>query len=203
MDARNVVGTLDNLASQGAAVIISLIDGIDRDQYIGVVDLMYHYTVGSEARLASAASKATEPDLHQLLSYMVDEEKEHYKLAVADLRAFGRVPTKETPDRVRRYEDHWFSLTTQSQFGYAGLLYALESIPPLLASACHRGIARLDLQAEQTQFLRLHLVADEEHSALARSICVRHAGEFGEQMVEAGRESCARWVHMLCEPFGR
>src|SRR6476660_4902431 len=112
MDAETTIRTLDELASNGADTIIALIDRIDREQYIGVVDLMYHYTVGSERRLSSAAGKATEPDLHRLLSHMVDEEKDHYQLAVDDLRAFGRVPTQEKPERVKRYEDHWFSLTT-------------------------------------------------------------------------------------------
>jgi hypothetical protein len=203
MDAETTIRTLDDLASKGAATIIEFIEQIDRTQYIGVVNVMYHYTLGSERRLSSAAGKATEPDLHRLLSHMVEEEKDHYQLAVNDLQALGRVPTPEKLERVLRYEEHWFGLTTESQFGYAGLLYVLESIPPLLAPASLRGIVRLDLRADQTEFLRLHLEADVEHSGLAKAICEKHADKFGDQMIEAGRESCARWVHMLSEPFGR
>lgn len=98
---------VDSLPASMAAEVSAFVPRATLAGYQRFLDTMYHYTRGSEVRLRDAAAAATDDALRIFLASLAEEEAEHYRLAEADLRAFGRSPSAEKPESVRAFETAW------------------------------------------------------------------------------------------------
>jgi hypothetical protein len=176
-------------------------DGVERiltrDQYAAIVNTLYHYHSGATRRLTHAAQLATEPDLKRFLGEMIEEEHDHEALALSDLSALGRAASEQLPKAVADYERNWCSLDATQQLAYAGMLYALESVPAKIVQSAIATIARLDLTPQQTRFLAVHLEADLVHTQMAKVVCEAHAQDAGALMLREAQWCLDNWLAMI------
>src|SRR4051812_44609939 len=98
---------------------------VTRQGYERFLAAMVHYTRESGERLRHAAELAKEAELHQLFSELAREEAGHYRLAEADLAAFGKAPGDAPPAEVVAFHRAW--IDEGDPAAWLGALYVLES----------------------------------------------------------------------------
>ena len=147
------------------------------------LDHMYHYTRGSEARLLHAAAHAGSRTAY--FAELAADERSQYRLAEADLAAFGRTISEAAPPAVAVFDRIWRTWTTP---GWLGALYALESVAAHISNDAQRHLGRLGIAKDQARFILVHLSADAAHGADA----VRQLSALAEPDAEAAR--AAAWL---------
>jgi hypothetical protein len=156
--------------------------------------MMYHYTLRSGDRLRLAAERATHPELKAFFAELAREEQEHYRLAQADLAAFGRTPSSGAPPEVSTFHAFWEGIPAERQLAFLGALIVLEGVASHLQREAQQALGRLGLQRAQARFLWVHLDADVEHGARARELCERIAGGAPEPLFQGARTAADFWV---------
>src|SRR5262249_51209000 len=145
--------------------------------YQRFLEAMIHYTRGSGERLRFAAERATSDELRSFFDGLAREEAGHYRLAEADLAAFGRAPSGSPPDEVTAFHRFW--MDGEAPTTWLGALYVLESVGAHLEKDATAALLRLGLGRDQVRFVMVHLEVDVEHGAKTAALARRWAGEDG------------------------
>ncbi len=164
--------------------------------YQDFLNMMYHYTLGSEDRLRGAAKLTPDEGLRAFYLELADEEAFHFELARQDLAAFGRQPRDETPAEVARFEAFWQSIGSEDHAAHLGALYALESVASHLAQKAVAELGRLKLGPKEARFVLVHLEADEEHGSMCQAHCQRVGAVDPESLLRGARSAAGFWVEM-------
>ncbi|WP_224243508.1 iron-containing redox enzyme family protein [Hyalangium gracile] len=189
-----MMDALEEVTAVMARQVQSWLPAVTPERYVAFLDMMYHYTSRSGDRLRLAAERATHPELKAFFQELAREEQEHYRLARADLAAFGRTPSPDVPREVSAFHTFWESIPAQRQLAFLGALIVLEGVAHHLQRETREALGRLGLQRSQARFLLVHLDADLEHGARARELCARIAGEEPEPLFEGARTAADFWV---------
>jgi hypothetical protein len=189
-----MMDALEEVTAVMARHVQSWLPDVTPERYVAFLDMMYHYTLKSGERLRLAAARATHPELKAFFTELAREEQEHYRLASADLAAFGRTPSSGAPQEVSSFHAFWEAIPAERQLAFLGALIVLEGVAHHLQSEAHRALGRLGLQRGQARFLLIHLDADLEHGARARELCERIAGGEPEPLFEGARKAADFWV---------
>lgn len=187
---------LDAIPAQMAAEVAAFLPGATLEGYQAFLDAMYHYTLQSERRLRQAADAATDPDLRAFLLELAAEEAQHYRLAEADLRAFGRPPALAMPPAVRAFEAAWDALPTDHAAAWLGALVALEGVADHIGPLAVAALARLGLQKPQARFILVHLEADADHGARCRVLAAKIGAQHPELLLQGARAAASAWVEL-------
>lgn len=179
-----------------AARVIAWMPEMTLDGYQAFLNMMYHYTLGSEARLRHAAAHTRHDALRALYLELADEEAPHYLLASRDLATFQSTPTPTTPPEVAAFQHIWDAATATDELVWLGALYALESVGDHLGTAAHAAMTRLQLRPEQATFVLVHLEADEEHGALCAQLARTHGSLDPASLLSGARRAGDAWVEM-------
>jgi hypothetical protein len=182
---------IETLPAEMAAAVRPALETADRAAYARFLDAMVHYTRGSGDRLRHAAAHAPRAPLAGFFSRLAHEESGHFRLAEADLAAFGRAPGADAPAGVAAFHDAW--MAARSPAAWLGALYVLENVGAHLGADAARHLARLGLGPRQIRFVLVHLEADVEHGAET----ARHAREEDPAaLLEAARGAARFWVEL-------
>lgn len=160
--------------------------------YQRYLSAMVHYTRGSGERLRHAASRVQEADLAAFFERLAREEAGHYRLAEADLAAFGLAPLGDTPAEVAAFHRFW--MESDDPATWLGALYVLESVGGHLGEEAAKNLARLGLGRDQVRFVMVHLEADIEHGASTAEHARRCLERDGARLLDAARYAAAFWV---------
>lgn len=179
-----------------AAQVAAWLPSATLTSYQAFLDMMYHYTLGSEARLRDAAARTTDPALRAFYLELADDEAPHYTLAEVDLAAFGATPSAETPEPVARFQTFWRGVEAPDGAAHLGALYALESVASHIAQQATASLGRLGLGPDNARFVLVHLEADEVHGALCADHCARVGGLDPAALLHGARSAGAAWVDM-------
>src|ERR1051325_1208529 len=87
--AQAFLARLDAIAGKMTEAIGPLLESVTPETYRAVLSVCFHYTRSSGAQLERAAELAPTDELHDFFADMAEEERNHYRLAEADLAAFG------------------------------------------------------------------------------------------------------------------
>jgi hypothetical protein len=164
------------------------------ERYVTFLDMMYHYTARSGERLRRAAERSTLPGLKAFFSDLAGDEQEHYRLAAADLAAFGREPSPGTPPEVADFHAFWEAITEDRQLGFLGALSVLEGVAGHLQAGAREAVGRLGLGRGQARFLLVHLEVDQDHGARAQRLCETLGDTRPEVLLEGARKAADFWV---------
>jgi hypothetical protein len=167
--------------------------------YQRFLSAMVHYTRGSGERLRHAADRTTEPELKSFFDRLAREEAGHYRLAEADLAAFGLAVSGETPSDVIAFHGSWMG--SEDPATWLGALYVLESVGGHLAADATRNLGRLGLGRDQVRFVMVHLEADAEHGASTAEHARRLFESRGDAMLASARAAAAFWVGLHVRAF--
>lgn len=199
----NVISALDEQVGAMSEDIRAALASTTLGQYVNWVDMVYHLTYGAGPRLGHAASTATLEDLRVMLAEMEKDERNHYRLAEMDLKAFERRPSAQAPEEVGRWERYWYGIREDTQAAYLGALYVFETLAPRVAADVDAFMKRLGIQPTQSRFLREHVEADVQHTARCHDMCVKYSDAHGATIVEAGRAAMPLINAALRNPFIR
>lgn len=185
---------LEELTRGMAQQVQQWLPAVTPERYMAFLDMMYHYTSRSGDRLRLAASRATHPELKDFFSELARDEQEHYRLAKADLAAFGRTPSAQTPLEVSDFHSFWEAIGAERQLAFLGALVVLEGVARHLQEGARQALGRLGLQRSQARFILVHLDADLEHGARARELCLQLAEGQPEVLLEGARKAADFWL---------
>ena len=164
---------------------------------------MVHYTRGSGERLRHAAAHAPSAELATFFDRLAREEAGHYRLAEADLAAFGGAlgPSSggDVPAEVTAFHRFW--MESDEPATWLGALYVLESVGGHLGEAAATNLARLGLGRDQVRFVMVHLEADIEHGAEAAEHARRCLDGDGGRLLAAARYAAAFWIGLHVRAF--
>jgi hypothetical protein len=169
--------------------------------YQRYLSAMVHYTRGSGERLRHAKARATDPDLAAFFDRMAREEAGHYRLAEADLAAFGLTTAGDTPDDVVAFHRAWMENESDDPATWLGALYPLESVGGHLGADAAKNLARLGLGRDQVRFVMVHLEADTEHGAATAEHARRYLEASGERLLASARSAAAFWIGLHVRAF--
>lgn len=180
-----------------ADTVRALLPQVTLASYQRFLDHMVHYTRGSEARLLYAADHAP-PELQPYFRELAADERSHYKLAEADLAAFGLTPTTTPLACVEAFDRAWRDFTTP---GHLGALFALESVAQFIAADAGKNLARLELGKEHARFIFVHLQADVEHGGDAAVRVSSLAPAERDAALAAARIAGEFWIELHTDAF--
>lgn len=183
---------LSRIPSAMADAVRPHLGTVTRQGYERFLAAMVHYTRGSGERLRHAAELAKEGELHQLFAELAREEAGHYRLAEADLAAFGKAPGDAPPAEVVAFHRAW--IDEGDPAAWLGALYVLESVGAHLQADATQTLGRLGLGPDQVRFVMVHLEADIEHSSSVASHAQRYAAKDSARVLAAARAAAAFWV---------
>lgn len=185
-----------------AELVTPVMKDLGFDHYERFLNMMYHYTKKSGARLEWAAEHSPHEDLRAFFTKLAKEEAGHYRLAEADLKALGKtLQSDEPPAQVRDFERFWEGLGTQRFCGYLGALYVLENVGEHMQQAALGSLGMLPLKKEQVRFIMVHLQDDVEHGARTAALCEKYASVDGEAMLAGAEQASHFWASMLRAAF--
>lgn len=167
--------------------------------YQRYLSAMVHYTRGSGERLRHAAARAEDPGLAAFFERLAREEAGHYRLAEADLAAFGLEAEGDTPAEVTAFHRSW--MESDDPATWLGALYVLESVGGHLGEEAAKNLARLGLGRDQVRFVMVHLEADIEHGASTAEHARRCLERDGARLLDAARAAAAFWVDLHVRAF--
>lgn len=186
-----------------ASEVRPLLPGIQLEDYILFLDMMFHYTQKSGLRLRHAAETATLPELKSFLSELAAEEQEHYRLAEADLGAFGRRPSQQIPREVEDFHAFWTGVDAPGQLGYLGALVALEGVGQYLDIDVKRALGGLGLDKTRARFILVHLEVDPDHGARADALAEKLGAQNPEALLDGALKAGQFWVAIHQRALGR
>lgn len=190
----SMMDALEELTLGMARQVQRWLPAVTPERYVAFLDMMYHYTARSGDRLRLAAERATHPELKAFLTELALDEQEHYRLAQADLSAFGRTPSAASPREVAEFHTFWEGIGPERQLGFLGALIVLEGVARHLQDETRRALGRLGLERRQARFLLVHLDADLEHGARARALCEQLGRTHPEFVLEGAQRAADFWV---------
>ena len=170
----------------------ALLPTVTLARYQRFLDHMVHYTRGSEARLLHAAAHAPAP-LQPYFRELAADERGHYRLAEADLAAFGLTATQAPLAAVEAFDRAWRDFTAP---GWLGALFALESVAQHIAADAAHHLARLALAKDQARFVFVHLQADVEHGGDAAAHVAALGASDRAIALAAARVAGAFWIEL-------
>jgi Iron-containing redox enzyme len=192
VEVRGILAELDRIAAEMTVATLPLLVSVTPARYRSILSLCYHYTRASGAQLERAAELAPDDDLREYFASMADEERNHFRLAEADLAAMGGAVHTSRPIAVDRFADYWNGITSAKYFEFLGATHVLENIAGRLRDHVVAAVAALGLSRRQSRFARTHLEADVEHGARVRELCARYADGCGPALI-AGAQAAAHW----------
>jgi hypothetical protein len=192
-EAAGILEQLDRIAAEMAEAARPFIESVTPEQYRTVLSLCHHYTRASGAQLERAAELAPDEELREFFTSMADEERNHFRLAEADLAAMGST-VRSGPLVVERFADYWNGITSANYFEFLGATFVLENIAGLLMDQALAALAGLGLNRRQSRFVLTHLEADAEHGARVREFCERYAAGHGPALVAGARAAASYWM---------
>lgn len=185
---------LTEIPATMARSVAAWLPAVDEARYVAFLDAMVHYTRGSGARLRRAAALAVDPALREFFAALADDEQDHWRLAEADLAAFGRTPDATAPPEVAAFEAFWAGIGVADELMFLGALYVLERVGGHLQAAVRPALGRLGLDRRRARFVLVHLEVDEDHGARAEALC-RELGPRDPATLLRGAEAAAsHWV---------
>jgi len=185
---------LEALTVGMARQVAAWMPAVTPERYVAFLDMMYHYTRRSGDRLRLAAERATQPELKVFFAELAADEQSHYLLAKADLAAFGREPSADTPPEVAAFHAFWEDIAPERQLAFLGALRVLEGVAGHLGGETHQSLGRLGLGRTQARFLLVHLSVDMEHGARARALCETLGAGDPEPLLDGARRAADFWV---------
>ncbi len=189
---------LRTIPQRMADQVRELLPAVTLDRYQRFLDHMFHYTRGSGARLDWAAAHADAEPQRAYFAALARDEAHHYRLAEADLTAFGRTPSPTPPAAVIDFDARWRQWTAS---GWIGALYALESVAEHLAADTQRHLGRLGLGRDQARFVLVHLTADVGHGAMTAAQLDAALVADPHQVMAAARSAADFWVGLHFDAF--
>ena len=171
VEVRGTLAELDRIAADMTEVTLPLLASVTPERYRSILSLCFHYTRASGAQLERAAKLAPDDDLRVFFASMADEERNHFRLAEADLASMGSAVHTSRPTAVDRFADYWNGITSANYFEFLGATYVLENIAGRLRDRHCAALAAMGLTRRQSRFVLAHLEADAEHGARARELC--------------------------------
>jgi pyrroloquinoline quinone (PQQ) biosynthesis protein C len=199
--SQEVFNQIQDCSVRAAEGIREHIKNSDLKSYKKFLDQMYHYTLKSGDKILTAAKHAPTEELKNFFNHMYKEERNHYMLAVQDLRGFGLEPSKETPKEVEDFNKFWESLGKGHFNGYLGALYVFENIADKVGDDVASMLKRLGVAENQKRWLSIHIEADEEHGALSTKFLKQHLAENPQAALDAAKEAADRWIAVNRAPF--
>jgi hypothetical protein len=190
---------LERLPASMAEAVKPHLAATDLAGYQRFLSAMVHYTRGSGERLRHAATRAEEPELKAFFDRLAREEAGHFKLAEADLAAFGLATAGDTPADVSAFHRAW--MESDDPATWLGALHVLESVGGHLAEAATKNLGRLGLGRDQVRFVMVHLEADAEHGAATAEHARRHLDADGDRLLAAARSAAAFWIGLHVRAF--
>jgi hypothetical protein len=178
-----------------AQAVIPAMAATDVAGYQRFLSAMAHYTRLSGDRLRFAAERAPEGPVKDLFAGLAAEEQGHWRLAEADLRAFGLPVSTIAPAGVAAFDGAWRAARSPSW--WLGNLYALERVGGHLGAAVPPHLARLGLQRDQVRFIVVHLEVDDDHGARSAEACAAWPDQEG--ILAGARFAAQFWVGMHLE----
>ncbi len=187
---------LEDVPRQMAAAVLEWLPSGTVDGYVTFLDMMYHYTLVSEARLIDAAAHTEHPELRAFYQELAEEEAPHYLLAERDMATFSKTPGREKPNEVKAFEDTWAALDGHGELARLGALYVLESVADHVAEDAPAALARLAVRPDQATFILEHMEVDERHGAMCHDLCARLGAEDHAALLHGARAAGDAWVQM-------
>lgn len=187
---------LDDLPAIMARTVAAWLPAVDEARYIAFLDMMVHYTRHSGDRLRHAAAVAADPALREFFAALASDEQDHWRLAVADLAAFGRTPSATVPDEVAAFERFWSDIAAEDELAFLGALYVLERVGGHLQADARAALGRLGLTKQQARFILVHLEVDADHGARADALVQRTPPRGEAALARGAREAMAHWLAM-------
>ena len=120
VDVRGTLAGLDRIAAGMAEATVPYLRSVTPELYTSILSLCYHYTRASGAQLERTAALAPDEELREFFASMSDEERDHFRLAEADLAALGGAVHPGRPTAVERFAEYWDGIaarTTSSSWG--------------------------------------------------------------------------------------
>jgi hypothetical protein len=191
-----VLEALDAIPISMAAAVGELLPEVSEAGYLRFLDMMFHYTKDSGDRLIEASAIATDPELASFYAELAREEKQHYRLAEADLASFGQEPSSEPPREVGEFRAFWAAPTHEREFVLLGALFVLECVASHLGDRVRPALQRLNLGPSNARFVLVHLQADEEHGASCRAHALRVASVAPDSLLAGARAAAPLWIAM-------
>jgi hypothetical protein len=190
--AEAFLARLDAIAGKMTEAIVPFLEAVTPETYRAVLSVCFHYTRTSGTQLERSAELAPSDDLHDFFAAMAEDERHHYRLAEADLAAFGESVSACRPAAVDRFADYWNAITHSNYFEFLGATYVLENLAEQLREQVARAMAVLGLNRRQSRFVRTHLEADVEHGQRIAKFCARYGPEHATEIL-AGAEAASRY----------
>jgi hypothetical protein len=187
---------LNDIPRLMAAEVSDFLPRATRAGYARFLHTMYHYTLGSEARLRTAAQAATDASLRAFLFDLAEDESQHHRLAEADLAALGHSPAMDPPDAVRAFASTWSGLGSDHAAAWLGALVVLEGVAGHLGKIAQQTLGRLGIGRSEARFVLVHLQADEAHGAACRQHALRLGDLHSVRLLQGARAAAAAWVDM-------
>lgn len=190
--------TITALPKLTADKVTPLMHDLDLGHYRRFLNMMFHYTRKSGARLQWAAEHVPHADLREFFAQLAKEEAGHYRLAEADLKALGsELESAEPPAPVRDFERFWEELGHERFCGYLGALYVLENVGEHMKAATLASLSQLPLDKTQVRFIMVHLQEDVEHGERTRALCEKYAQTDLEAMRAGAERASTFWAAMI------
>lgn len=184
--------SLEEIPPFMALAVKPVLENADIELYKNFLDCMYHYTLNSGPRLEYSASEAKDSDLKDLFTELADEEQNHYKLALSDMKSFNLSPSKDSPALVGEFHNGWMD-SSDSNF-WLGILYSLENVAGFLKEGVATNLSRLNIKPEQATFILEHLVADDHHGDMLSQICEKSNNK--SEILKGARFGGQFWIDL-------
>jgi heme oxygenase-like protein len=193
-DASDCLERLDGIVAAMADAVTPLLQTMTPERYRGLLSVCYHYTLPSGAQLQRAAELAPTEDLRVFFAAMAEEERDHFRLAEADLAAMGGMVRSGRPAAVDRFANYWNAITRARAFEFLGATYVLENLADRLRERALETVAALGLTRRQSRFVLTHLEADAEHGRAVADLCAHHAADRGRAMIAGAEAARSFWL---------
>jgi hypothetical protein len=103
---------------------------------------------------------------------------------------------------VNDYHRYWRYFTMDKTLEYLGMCVVIEHAISYLSTASKSMIQRLQLKANESEWLTVHCEEDEKHSELAIECTKNHISpETVELILSGARGDMARFVEMFIHPL--
>jgi hypothetical protein len=193
VEVRGILAELDRITAEMTEATLPLFAAVTPERYRSILSLCYHYTRASGAQLERAAELAPDDDLREFFASMAGEERNHFRLAGADLAAMGGAVHTSRPAAVDRFAGYWNGITSANYFEFLGATFVLENIADRLRESALAALAAMGLTRRQSRFVLTHLEADAEHGARVREYCARYAAGHGPALIAGARAAARYW----------
>jgi hypothetical protein len=140
--------------------------------------------------------------LRQFFTEMAADEQGHYRLAEADLAAFGLDASGPVPRAVGDFAAYWNANTPERYFEFLGATYVLENLAGYLRDQTVAALEAIGLALPQARFILTHLEADEDHGRRVAVFCKHYLPKQGEAILDGARAAARFWAGGVREVIG-